>query len=128
MRERQLIAAVNRRIPKSIHHQSMTFGSRSCNGVPDRYYDGPKSDLWVEYKQLDAMPRSEIVIGAYTALQLQWMERRWRHGGNVVGIVGLPNRTAVVQTDPEQWRRGTPISAALPLKDISLWITDFCSP
>lgn len=130
MREKQLIAAVHRQLPKTAHHQSMTLGSRSFNGVPDQYYDGPKSDLWIEYKQLKSMPRNGIVIGAYSALQLRWMERRYRHSRarqpNVIGVVGLPDRTAVVQFTPAQWREGAAIGNALSIKEISLWIRDYC--
>lgn len=128
--EGRLIDAVNRNLPKQFHSQSMTFGSRSFNGTPDRYYDpeGAARDLWVEYKALTAMPRSGIVVGAYSEMQLKWMKRRWRNGRNVVGIVGLPNRTAVIQHNPTEWEGGTPVSTALPIKEISLWITEFCLP
>lgn len=138
--EKDLIKAVNKPLPKSIHHQSMTGASMTHNGIPDQYYDGSLRDLWIEYKMLSAMPRSGLVgfvdkkkRGCYSPLQYEWMERRYRnslpHGRpNVVGIVGLPNRTAVIQTTPAEWREGSPITSALPLEAISAWITEFCLP
>lgn len=140
MIEKALIKAINRKLPKSIHHQSMTFGSMSMNGTPDQYYDGPSRDLWVEYKMLKSMPRSGLVggvdakkQGCYSPLQFDWMERRYIHARsllpvpNVIGIVGLPNRTVVVQTTPTEWREGSSISKAISLEEVITCITVFCS-
>lgn len=140
MKEKDLIAAVNRGLPNNFHSQSMTMGSLTHNGTPDRYYDGGPFDLWVEYKMLDAMPRSRLVggvdankKGCYSPNQYRWMERRYRHslnlphGPNVVGIVGLPNRTAVIQRTPTEWREGSSIDLAIPIKEVSAWIFGFCS-
>jgi hypothetical protein len=131
MREKDLYRTIDRPLPQSIHRQSMTGSSMTMTGTVDRYYDGDRSDLWVEYKMLKSMPRSGVVIGDYTQRQLHWMERRYNnslpHGRtNVVGIVGLPNRKAVVQTTPTEWREGSPVSAAIDLKEVSAWICDFC--
>lgn len=125
--EGRLIRAINDKLPKRFHSQSMTFGSRSFNGTPDRYYDpeGGVRDLWVEYKALSAMPRDNIAVGNYSALQLAWMDRRWRNGKNVVGIVGLPNRTAVIQHTPKEWRNGTPVNTAMSLEEVAEWIKHY---
>ena len=139
MLEGQLITAVNKYLTKLVHHQSMTSASLTQNGTPDRYYDGPAGDLWVEYKMLDAMPRSGLVgfvdakkKGCYSPLQYEWMMRRYSNSlaharRNVVGIVGLPNRTAVIQRTPTEWREGTSITQAISLKEVGVWIDDFCS-
>lgn len=104
----------------------MTTASLTTNGTPDYYYDGEGGDLWVEYKALTAMPRNGIVVGNYTELQIRWLTRRWKHGKNAVGIVGLPNRTAVIQRGPRQLEEGTLVTDARPIKDIAQWIFDFC--
>ena len=131
MRERQLIDAVNRGVPRTIHRQSMTGAAMNLNGIPDYYYDGPTGDLWVEYKQLKSMPRSGVVVGALTELQIHWLERRYRnslaHRPNASVVVGLPNRTAVIQRTPTEWRTGTPVTSAVSLKEVSAWIDEFCS-
>jgi hypothetical protein len=129
VKEKDLYRAIDKLLPDEMFHQSMTGAAMTGNGVPDRYYDGPGGDLWVEYKMLKNIPRSKIVVGAYTALQLHWMERRYRNSidQNVVGIVGLPNRTAVIQHSPKEWREGSPITNAMTIKEVAAWITDFCS-
>jgi hypothetical protein len=126
MREKDLIAAIHRRVRKDLHHQSMTSASLTHNGTPDQYYDGPVRDFWIEYKMLKSMPRSGVVVGAYTEKQLAWMMRRYDnslnllHGPNVFGIVGLPNRSAVIQRNPTEWREGTPLSTAISFKEVAL--------
>ena len=133
LRESNVISNVITKLPKIIHTQSMTFGSRSFNGTPDRYFDGPARDLWAEFKYVDAIPRDRLVggvdakkRGCYSPLQFDWMVRRLRNGGNVIGIIGLPNRTAVIQTDPLQWEFKSSIDAAMPFKDVAEWIRKFC--
>lgn len=133
MNEGQLIAAVNRLLPKTLHHQSFTNASLSHNGVCDHYYDGQKGDLWVEYKMLRGMPKNGIAKGDFTPLQLRWMTRRWTNGKNVIGVVGLPDRHAVIQLNPVQWANGTPLSGQptvgkQPIKEIARWILEFCGP
>ena len=141
MRESGLIKKINDRLPKSIHHQSMTGASLTHNGVTDQYYDGTNTDMWIEYKQLTAMPRSGMVGGVdnkkqgkYRTLQFKWMRRRYENciaAGvvpNVFGVIGLPNGRAVIQTLPRQWEHGCEISGALTIKEIADWITDFSGP
>lgn len=132
MLEKALIKAIHKYLPKLLHHQSNTSGSLTHNGIPDQYYDGTLDDLWVEYKQLGNMPRDGIVgrvdakkRGCYSPLQFDWMCRRWRHralsGGdpNVLGVVGLPNRTAVVQYNPVQWEEGTSVAEAMTYAEVA---------
>lgn len=133
MLEKQLIRAIDKYLPKEIHRQSMTGAAVTGNGIPDRYYDGPLGDLWVEYKQLKTMPRSGVAIGAYTELQLHWMERRYRYAQhrlevpNVLGVVGLPNKTAVIQRTPHEWRNGTHINTSMTHKEVALCLSGMLS-
>ncbi len=130
MREKDLYHAIDRLVPKTVHRQSMTGASMTTNGTPDRYYDGPGGDLWVEFKQLKSMPRDGVVRGAYTKLQLQWMARRWEHGiytrTNVIGVVGLPDKRAAIQRGLGEWKHGTPAAWAVSIKEVAEWITEFC--
>lgn len=141
MLEKRMIEAINNRLPKPFYSHSNTGSSMTSNGLPDRYYDPVGGvDLWVEYKVRDTVPRNGLVGGIdnkkrgyYSTLQYEWMVRRYNnslaHGRpNVVGIVGLPNRTAVIQTTPTEWREGSPITLAIPLKEVSLWIAAYCLP
>lgn len=126
MRERDLYRAVDRHLPATLFRQSMTGAAMTGTGVPDRYYDGVIRDLWVEYKMLRAVPRSGTVIGAYSARQLLWMQRRWEAGHNVLGVVGLPTGMACIQSCPGEWLHGTDVNAAVPLNKVSEWIAVYC--
>lgn len=126
-----------------IHSQSMTFGSRSFAGTPDRYFDGPGGDLWAEFKYMPSVPRSGIIGGMdekkqgfYRAKQVAWLERRYNNnhtpesirvchaaGGlvqhrRVFGFVFLPDNTVVVHSTPSQWRFGSLVSDAFPRADM----------
>jgi hypothetical protein len=131
MLEGGLRKSINSKLPRIIHRQSMTNASLSCNGTPDDYYDGPARDFWIEWKMLKSLPRSGIVVGDYSPLQLHWMERRYRnsnhlpHGPNMLGIVGLPNRKAVIQRTPTEWREGSPLTEAISLGEVTAWVTNF---
>ena len=119
---------VNRQL-RDVFKQSNVGSMMALSGVPDQYYDGPISDLWVEYKFNPVVPRSGIVIGNYSALQLHWMKRRYENAGdcpNVVGIVGLPKGQACIQFNPNQWKNGTPATTAIPIFEVACWIRNFC--
>ncbi len=136
MKEGNLINALMGRIGKRIHAQSMTFGSMSQNGTPDRYFDGPRRDLWVEFKQLDHMPKTGLAggitpardrkKGCYTSQQYDWMLRRHNNGGNVWGMIGLPNKLVVIQKLPKEWKDGSPVSKAFARDIAAEMILDFC--
>ena len=133
MKESTLVKWVKDHLPSTIHSQSMTFGSLSMNGTPDRYFDGPRRDLWIEFKQISAMPRDSMVggvddkkRGCYSSLQYRWMKRRWATGGNVLGVIGLPDKRVVIQDNPTQWFHKSPISCAVPRQALIERITNFC--
>lgn len=143
MRESQLISTVNRNVDRgshgAIYHHSNTGSARSRNGIPDRYYDGPANDAWIEFKYVPAMPRSKLVGGVgdkqgqYTAHQLAWMTRRYNNclkagkTPNVFGFVGLPNKTIVIQRTPEEWEHGSSIAGANTYKEAIAWLIEFCT-
>lgn len=129
--EKALIKAVHKKLGVGNHHQSMTGATLATNGTPDQYYDLPVvGEIWVEYKMLKSMPRSRIALGAYTPLQLSWLERRYKnstrlaHTPNVLGVVGLPNGTVAVQRTPTEWREGTSITLAITIEEFAKCLCD----
>lgn len=124
MRERALIDAIHRRLPRSLHRQSMTFGAMTQNGTPDYWYDGTRRDLWVEYKQLRSLPRSGIVqlSKLLTPLQAAWIKRRYATGCNVRVMVGLPGKRAIMVENAET----ASVQEAVTYDEVAKWICDFC--
>lgn len=134
MNEKQLIAAITKKLPKTIHQQSMTMGSLTMNGTPDRYFDGPKADIWIEFKMRTTIAKGLLVLGgveagrqgAYSPLQFAWMCRRYAYGGNVVGIIGLPDKRVAIQTTPKQWEFGSPLNETISIPEATKWIINYC--
>ncbi len=133
MKESTLVKWVKDHLPSTIHSQSMTFGSMSMNGTPDRYFDGPAGDLWIEFKQISAWPRDGLVggvddkkRGCYSTLQFRWMERRWKAGKNVLGVIGLPDKRVVIQYYPSAWKNKSSIEDALPRQALIDIIVNHC--
>lgn len=133
MKESTLVAWVVTHLPRTIHSQSMTFGSMSMNGTPDRYFDGPSGDLWIEFKQIAAWPRDGLVggvddkkRGCYSTLQFRWMRRRWNTGRNVLGVIGLPDKTVVIQDSPVAWEHKSSVKLAVPRRELIVRILQHC--
>jgi hypothetical protein len=139
--------AIRKRLPlDKLHWQPMTGGMNS-NGTPDTYIDGPRSDLWIEWKELDHMPRDGIVRvapkprvkkqprGHLTHLQLAWLKRRFNNAQrqgysfqtNAAVVAFLPNKRALLMVTPEEWEYGAPVAGAITNEELAEWITNFCA-
>lgn len=115
-----------------LYKHSNTYASLSGNGIPDHYFDGSR-DLWVEFKYVAAIPRNGLVggvddkkRGCYSTRQYRWMLRRHGNGRNAWGVVALPNRTAVIQTEPEEWLNKSSIRGAVPWAEVAARISHYC--
>lgn len=135
MKEKDLIRAVKAKVSSAVYHHSNTFSSMTSNGIPDSYFDGPERDLWVEWKQIVNWPRDGLVggvaadkRGCFTPQQYDWMTRRWQRGGNVIGVVGLPDGCAVVLHTPTEWQDKVAWEPrVLGRADVARTITEFCT-
>jgi hypothetical protein len=126
MTEKKFIKRVCDKLPAELHSQSMTYASLSTTGTPDRYFDGPQ-DLWIEFKKLKSNPLNGIVVGDFSDRQKQWLARRYKHGKNAWGIVGLKCGTqGIIMRTPAAIRDGLPIEQALSIKQIAEAITEYC--
>lgn len=114
MREASFIRAVVNKLPKWVHHQSMTGSSLSHNGTPDRYFDSEFEghfDLWVEFKYVNTLPKILRPHELMSDLQKRWLHRRYTVGRNVMLVVGCQynRRThAAVFETPDAWLRSWP--------------------
>lgn len=60
-------------------------------GTPDVWYSGNLGDLWVEYKFLPKIPKSNAIDLGLSPLQLHWINSRSAEGRSVWVIVGCPD-------------------------------------
>lgn len=85
--ENTFIASVHRLLPKSIY--ALKNHNEYNGGIADVWYDGPKGDLWVEYKFITVPKRDDTLIKIdLSKLQLQWLKDRYNNGRNVAVVVG----------------------------------------
>ncbi len=120
MKESGFIKAVTRLLPKEVHQQSMTGGSMTYGGTPDRYFDH-QGDLWVEFKMAKTHGTRGYNVGAddqgmLSELQKKWLRRRHHSGGNAWVIVGVPSdkTRGFILDDPDLWEGHLPPAVWMP--------------
>jgi hypothetical protein len=94
-KEASYIRAVNKHLPKEVYTEGMANPYRG--GTPDRYYEGPHDDLWVEYKFYEALPpvidllhQTAKTKPKLSKLQQDWLVRAHCNNRKVAVIVGCP--------------------------------------
>ena len=109
MKESAFRLSVLSKLPASIHRQPMLAGMMGTAGTPDTYLDGPERDLWVEWKILpkeDHIPKRVPEKSMPTAIQRDWLDRRFARGGNALVIIGVKlcgRAHGVVLDTPQLW-------------------------
>ena len=99
--------------PESVlHREKMANPYRG--GTFDHWYDGPKADLWIEWKFIEVPKRPGTIIDLVTprgkkmesplsALQQDWGRRRYFNGRDVWVVVGCKDG-GVIFTNPLEWK------------------------
>lgn len=70
-------------------------------GTADFWYSGCKADLWVEYKWLPRIPKSEYSLTcgkkpSLSVLQQKWLLDRHNEGRHVCVIIGVPSGVIIL--------------------------------
>lgn len=74
------------------------------SGIPDVWYSGRKSDLWIEYKFIVLPKKKETeIVPALSELQQNWLTERDTEGRRVGVIVGC--KEGGVWYLPTEWSR-----------------------
>ena len=98
-------------------------------GIPDVWYSGNLSDLWVEYKYLPISTPRKVVIPDLSVKQLHWIKCRRTEGRSVWVIVGYKHG-GVIYTDIDDMERGIGpddfLARTLSRKELALEIESFC--
>jgi hypothetical protein len=102
------------------------------SGVPDRYYDGPGGDMWVEYKYIAHYPEELDLTDlsrrpSVSRLQDKWITRRWHNGHNAFVVLGVESE-AVIFTGLT-WKLKYPEAQlraiSIPVSQVAEWIHNF---
>jgi hypothetical protein len=96
--ETNFIKRITRHLPKSVYH--MKNANPYTGGVPDLWFSGTGGDMWIEMKYIETLPVSVPIrpTKMLTALQLEWLNRRYEEGRQVAVIIGC-NTGGVVFLD-----------------------------
>ena len=85
--------SIHRLLSREIHREKM------CNpflaGTPDVWYSAPATDMWVEYKWIPKIPRSNAIAVGLTPRQTFWLDARLSEGRNVAVILGSPDGAVI---------------------------------
>lgn len=117
--EAQFRQSVHKLLPKHVYRVGMT--NEYAGGIPDTYYDGPKTDFWIEWKYLPELPKRDSTIidlmkqgtPCLSKLQDEWLERRYENSkdekgfGNVAVALGFGkgrDASIVMFRRPSLWR------------------------
>lgn len=129
MNEHGFIRAVHARLPPEIFRWKIhdTF----AGGVPDAFYAGPASTLFVEYKYVKALPKrnSTFVKTCLTPQQKHWLDSLHSFAQPVALIVGIGDQ-ALVLLD-KRWNTNISrtgfLKEAMPRNQVATWIERVCT-
>jgi len=84
-------SSVHKHIPKKVYKVGMA--NTYAGGIPDTYYDGPRTDFWIEWKYLPDLPKRNATMidlmkqgtPNLSKLQDEWLTRRWENSKNEKG-------------------------------------------
>lgn len=103
--ENRFISAVHHYLlPDQPYREKMANPYRG--GTPDVWYSGNVADLWVEYKWVAHAVKSHSARNVplnLSALQRQWILKRFSEGRNVAVIIGC-TRGGVIVTQPREFK------------------------
>lgn len=106
--------SVERHLPPTLYRVKLNLPL--VGGIPDSWYSGRLTDLWVEYKYIKCLPQRVPVKIDLSTLQVKWLRDRFHEGRNVAVIVGHPE--GGIWLDDLDWERPIPL-ADVPVLTIS---------
>lgn len=122
--ENTFIAAVHKKLgPEKPYFEKMYNPLRS--GTPDVYYSGDIGEMWIEYKYIPRIPRSEEIRPDLTPRQSRWLNNRHTEGRNVAVVLGTPDGAVIYRN--REW--DSPLTHTelrgrlLTKEEVAKWIT-----
>ena len=130
--EASFIRSVHKYLPKDkLYTEGMANPYRG--GTPDRYYEGNRSELWVEYKYYPILPlimdlTNQKAKVKLSGLQMKWLRRAHGNGRRVAVIVGCPDGGIVIPglTWERTYTREEAQALIWSRKEVMRWIADKC--
>ncbi len=95
--EARFIRSINKLLPSDIYTEGMANPYRG--GTPDRYYEGSRGFLWVEYKYTKDVPASWRISDHITSLQKRWIRRAQKNNIPIAVIAGFNKKGLILVKD-----------------------------
>ena len=70
---------------------ALKLNLRFTAGVPDCWLSGSDGDLWLELKYMQSVPKTVDPAKLLSALQQEWLKRRYAEGRRVGVLIGSPD-------------------------------------
>lgn len=124
MNEHGFVKAVHKHLSSDVYRWKIN--DRFTGGVPDAFYAGPASILFVEYKFIYQLPKKTIKTGL-SALQQQWLNRMSEYGLPCWVVIGTEKEGTAVLKDTSAELDVLPKDAfdpALTYKDVAMSILE----
>jgi len=96
MNEHGFVKAVHKHLSPDVYRWKIN--DRFTGGVPDAFYAGPASILFVEYKFIYKLPNNSIKTGL-SVLQQQWLHRISGYGVPCWVVIGTEEEGVAVLKD-----------------------------
>lgn|GEM_PF-2075823 len=99
--EHSFVQSVHRQLKKHSDIFLWKINDRFAGGTPDAFIEGPKGDLWVEYKFLKPFPKRDDTLIDLTQVkylsknQQHWLKRRERIRKDTLVVVGSDHGSCV---------------------------------
>ena len=92
--ENQFISGVHKYLKSTgPYFEKMANPWRS--GTPDVWYSGSKGDMWIEYKYVPYVPKSNEILADLSPRQRKWLNDRMSEGRRVAVILGSPDGAVI---------------------------------
>lgn len=101
-----------------------------AGGVPDAFYLGERSSLWVEYKYVKALPKRDttLIKTCLTELQKQWLDDLERCNQPCALVIGC-EKQAIIRVKG-QWHQDLTqdefVANSVDRMQIARWINSIC--
>jgi hypothetical protein len=125
MNESGFIRKIHRRLPREVY--AWKIADRYHGGIPDAYYSGSTTDLWVEYKYAKSAPKTLLLQTLLTALQRKWLIERDKQGRTVRIVFADPKHVWVFTPQMIDQRISLAENAAYTHNEYAEWLTAFTS-
>jgi hypothetical protein len=124
MNEHSFIRAVHGHLPPEVFRWKIhdTF----AGGVPDAFYAGPASTLFVEYKYVKAFPKrpTSPIKTTLSAQQIHWLNAMHQYSQPVAVVIGCEKQAVILQN--KAWdstlSKEEFLSQAITFNNVSVWI------